>query len=521
MSNSKGLDDVLKDASSNLEELRATQKPKIDLRQIGRVTFVSGGVARVSGLRNAKSEELIRFRGDRYGMIFNLDAEEAGVILFDASEEIEVGTEVRRTGRVLDVPVGESLIGRVVDALGRPLDGEGAIVAEERLPVERPAPGVMDRAPVEIPLQTGIKAVDALVPVGRGQRELILGDRRTGKTAIALDAIVNQVGTGVFCIYCAIGQRDTAVAKAIAGLKERGALDHTTILVAGADAPPGLQFACPFAAMSMAEHFMEQGSDVLVVLDDLTRHAQAYRELSLLLRRPPGREAYPGDVFYLHSRLLERATHVKDELGGGSITALPVVETEAQNIAAYIPTNLISITDGQIYLSPKLFHLGHLPAVDIGKSVSRVGGKAQLPAYRTFAGELRLSYSQFEELEMFTRFGTRLEEDTRKTLEHGKRVRDILKQPQFAPLTAAEQVAILLTVSRGLLDDLPVANVRAAETAILESFRDRLADLQARITEGQKLEVEDENRILEVAKKAIESIWKVLPSPSEESTDSS
>ncbi len=512
-SDRKALGAVLEEAGAALEELRQTRSAGLEVRHVGRVEFVSEGVARVRGLHRPKSEELVRFRGERYGMVLNLDPEEAGIVLLDESEAISVGTEVRRTGRVLDVPVGEGLVGRVVDALGRPLDDAGDLSADERRPLERPAPGVMDRAPVQTPLQTGIKAVDALIPIGRGQRELIVGDRQTGKTAIALDAIANQRDTDVLCIYCAVGQRDTAVAKAIAGLREREAMDYTTILVAGADDPPGLQFACPFAAMSMAEFFMEQGRHVLLVLDDLTRHAQAYRELSLLLRRPPGREAYPGDVFFLHSRLLERATRLVDDLGGGSITALPVIETQAQNIAAYIPTNLISITDGQIYLSPVLFQKGHLPAIDVGKSVSRVGGKAQLPAYGAFAGDLRLSYSQFEELEMFSRFGTRLDEETRRTLEHGQRVREILKQPRFSPLTAAEQVVVLLAAGEGLLDDLPLSKVRPAEDAIRQAAQDRLQDLATRIAEGDKLEEDDRRRLLDAARKAVRRVSQPADKP--------
>jgi len=470
------------------------------LRRIGRVTTVSDGVCVVSGLSGAKSEELVRFRGNHFGLIFNVDESECGVVLLDTTEAVHVHSEVRRTNRVLDVPVGRGLLGRVVNPLGQPLDGGGALTTEERLPIERPALGVFDRAPVERSLETGIKPVDALIPVGKGQRELILGDRQTGKTAIALDTIIHQKDKNVICIYCAVGQRATAVAKAIAALKKHDAIAHTIVVVASGSDPSGLQYVCPFAAMSMAEFLMAEGEDVLVVFDDLTRHAQAYRELSLLLRRPPGREAFPGDIFYLHARLLERATRRCDELGGGSITALPIVETEAQNLSAYIPTNLISITDGQIYLSPLLFHKGILPAVDIGRSVSRVGGKAQLPAFRSFAGELRLSYSQFEELEMFTRFGTRLEADSLATLEHGKRVREILKQPQYSPLEIVDQILILLVTAAGLMDQVPLDRIRDAEQSLIDKLPLHLGDLYSQIRDGDDLDDDAQETILKAAR---------------------
>ena len=365
-----------------------------------------------------------------------------------------------------DVPVGDGLIGRVINPMGRPLDDKGPVIADQRLPIERPSPPIMDRSPVTVPLQTGIKVIDALMPIGRGQRELILGDRQTGKTAIAIDTILNQRGQDVLCVYCAIGQRASAVAKAVADLRENGAMEYTVVVVTEGNDPPGLSYIAPYAATSIAEYFMEQGRDVLIVYDDLTNHARAYRELSLLLRRPPGREAYPGDIFYIHSRLLERATHLRDELGGGSLTALPIIETEAQNIAAYIPTNLISITDGQIYLSPNLFELGILPAVDVGKSVSRVGGKAQRAAYRAVSGDLKLAYAQFEELETFARFGTRLDETTRKVIEHGRRIRACLKQPEFQPVSVPGQIAVLLALTGRLFDDVPLEKMREAELAL-------------------------------------------------------
>ncbi|MDP3072270.1 MAG: F0F1 ATP synthase subunit alpha, partial [Opitutaceae bacterium] len=370
------LESVFDRAFADLSRTREQFTPQLTPREVGTIINVSTGIARVSGLPSVGSEELLKFPGGVFGIAFNLDEEEIGVVLLGDYSQLHAGDEVEPTGRVMDVAVGDGLLGRVIDPLGRPLDAGGPVATNQRLPVERPAAPIMDRAPVTVPLQTGLKVVDALIPIGRGQRELILGDRRTGKTAIALDAILNQRDRNVVCVYCAIGQRASAVAKVVASLREKGAMDYTVVVVAEGNDAPGLSYVAPYAATSIAEHFMEAGRDVLIVYDDLTHHARAYRELSLLLRRPPGREAFPGDIFYIHSRLLERATHLNDERGGGSLTALPIIETEAQNISAYIPTNLISITDGQIYLSPSLFELGVLPAVDVGKSVSRVGGKA-------------------------------------------------------------------------------------------------------------------------------------------------
>jgi F-type H+/Na+-transporting ATPase subunit alpha len=472
----------------------ATSKRVLELRarEAGVIRSVGDGVARVGGLRGATADELLRFPGNRMGTAFNLDPDEIGVVLLDRTEGLAAGQRVHRTGRVLDVPVGEALLGRVVDGLGRPLDERGRVEAQDRWPVERAAPPMLARAPVDVPLQTGLKVVDALVPVGRGQRELIVGDRETGKTAIAIDTMVNQRGHDVICIYCAIGKRNAAVARAVEQVREHASLDYCVFVVASAEDPPGMQFIAAYAAMTMGEYFMEQGRDVLVVYDDLTRHARAYRELSLLLRRPPGREAYPGDIFYIHARLLERSTHLREEKGGGSLTALPIVETQAQNISAYIPTNLISITDGQIYLSPDLFRKGILPAVDVGRSVSRVGGDAQLTAYRAVSGDLRLSYSQFQELERFARFATQLDEDTRRTLEHGRRVREILKQPQFRPMAVAEQLAVLLAVSEGHLDDLPVDRLGKVAARIADRIRDA-EDFVRRVNEDQPL-TDDERR---------------------------
>jgi len=499
------LSDVLDATFVAMRDVVTQHVPDVILREVGTVTSVGEGIARVKGLPSVQAEELLSFRSGMRGMAFNLDPSEVGVILLDESTRLEAGEEVHRTGRVLDVPVGERLLGRVVDPLGRPRDEKGALHADDRWPIERDAAPIIHRAPVRTPLQTGLKAVDALLPIGRGQRELIVGDRQTGKTAVALDTIINQRDTEVVCVYCAIGQRSAAVAGAISDLKEYGAFDHTIVVVAGGDDPPGLQFAAPYAATSMAEFFMEQGRDVLIVYDDLTRHAQAYRELSLLLRRPPGREAYPGDIFYIHSRLLERSTHLRDEYGGGSLTALPIVETEAQNISAYIPTNLISITDGQIVLSPSLFQKGVLPAVDVGRSVSRVGGKAQLPAYRAVTGELRLTYSQFQELEAFARFGTRLDEETRQTLRRGGRIREVLKQDQYAPMPVEEQIAVLLAATDGVFDAVAPDRVGEAEAAVRAALQDERPSVAEAIREGRDLDEEARREVLAIARTAVQS----------------
>ncbi|WP_089937588.1 alternate F1F0 ATPase, F1 subunit alpha [Candidatus Entotheonella palauensis] len=498
------LHDMLDDLFAPLSQALENRLTTLTVQETGTVTHVGQGIAYVSGLPGVQAEELVRFPDGLFGMAYNLDADEIGVILLGDSTAVMAGAEVRRTERVVDVPVGHALLGRVVDATGQPLDHKGRVRTVERRPIERPAPAIMDRAPVTVPLQTGLKVVDALIPIGRGQRELILGDRQTGKTAIALDTILNQRDGDVLCVYCAIGQRSAAVAKVIADLHAYGALDTCIVVVASGEDPPGLQFITPYAATTMAEYFMEQGRDVLIVYDDLTRHARAYRELSLLLRRPPGREAYPGDIFYIHSRLLERSTHLRPEHGGGSLTALPIVETQVQNLSAYIPTNLISIADGQLYLSPELFQKGLLPAVDVGKSVSRVGGKTQLPAYRSVAGDLRLSYAQFEELETFSRFGTRLDERTRQTIERGRRVREVLKQPQYATLSAADQIASLHAVVEGLFDVLTPDEVSVAEQAVRRAVSERLPDICTRIEAGEPLEGAGHDALLRVAREAIE-----------------
>ncbi len=541
---------LLEETIAISQQVLDNHHPQLQIEEVGTVTYLGGGIARAVGLPSVQAEELVRFPGNRvlmqslmgsqsvagvpkglseeetssfytlrpavgtgvetpkialhrFGMAYNLDRDEVGIILLDDSDDLKAGCEVLRTGRVLDVPVGKELLGRVIDATGRPLDNKGAITTVKRLPIEREAPGIMQRAPVNVPLQTGIKVIDALIPIGRGQRELILGDRATGKTAIALDTIINQKDQDVICIYCAIGQRGSAVAKLIAELRQREAMEYCIVVVAGGETTPGLQYITPYSATTMAEYFMEQGKDVLIVYDDLIQHARAYRELSLLLRRPPGREAFPGDIFYIHSRLLERATHLRPEFGGGSLTALPIVETEAQNISAYIPTNLVSITDGQIYLTPDLFHKGILPAVDVGKSVSRVGGKTQLPAYRAVAGDLRLSYSQFEELEAFSRFGTRLDEATRKSIARGQRVREVLKQTQYQPIPVAEQIAVLLAVTQGIFDLVPLDKIGLLEKAVRQAVREQLPDVCQRIESGEKLSDADLFEISSAVRQAL------------------
>jgi F-type H+-transporting ATPase subunit alpha len=508
------LDSILDQVPSTLDQVMSDYRAQLLIQEVGTVTSVGQGVARVRGLPRVRSEELIHFGAGLEGMAHNLDPSQLGVILLSEASDLRAGGRAYRTGRVLDTPVGDALLGRVVDALGDPIDEQGPLDAVERRPVERPAPSLMDRAPVSEPLQTGIKVIDALIPIGRGQRELILGDRQVGKTAIALDTIINQQDKDVVCVYCAIGQRDAAVARFIADLRRFDALAYSVVVVAGGEHPPGMQFMAPYAATTMAEYFMEQGQDVLIVYDDLTRHARAYRELSLLLRRPPGREAYPGDIFYVHSRLLERATHLSDDLGSGSLTALPIIETQAQNISAYVPTNLISITDGQIYLSPKLFQKGVLPAVDVGESVSRVGGKAQLPAYRAVAGDLRLAYSQFEELEVFSRFGTRLEEETHRQLERGRRVREVLKQPRYEPIPVAEQIAVLLAVTEGLLDGLPLDKIQGAEQDLRRGIRHRLPDLYQDLQTGAELDEEAQAKLLDLARDVLD-----IPSEAEDDSD--
>jgi F-type H+/Na+-transporting ATPase subunit alpha len=497
------LQSVFADALADISHVREGFTPQLALCEVGTVTSIATGIAKVSGLPGVGFEEVLKFSGDVYGIAFDVDASGIGAVLLGEYWQLQAGDAVERRGHVMDVPVGEALIGRTINPLGRPLDGKGPINTRARLPIERPAPAIMDRAPVTVPLQTGIKVIDALIPIGRGQRELIVGDRQTGKTAIALDTILNQRDQNVLCVYCAIGQRASGVAKVIAALRENDALAYTVVVVTEGNDPPGLAYIAPYAATSIAEYFMQQGRDVLIVYDDLTHHARAYRELSLLLRRPPGREAFPGDIFYIHARLLERATHLSTELGGGSLTALPVIETEAQDISAYIPTNLISITDGQIYLSPSLFELGVLPAVDVGKSVSRVGGKAQPAPYRAVAGDLKLAYAQFEELETFARFGARLDADTRKVIEHGRRIRACLQQQEFAPVSVPAQIAVLLALTAGLFDNVPLKRMTAAQQAVLEVATRIPAELCARFDTARKLSDSDREAVIALARQAL------------------
>ena len=481
-------------------------RPRLMTSEIAHVTSVGDGVAEIHGFTDLGADEIVRFESGVTGYAFSLDERRIGVVLLGDTSRVRAGDRVRRTRRRLEVPVGSDLLGRVVNPLGVPLDERGPIEAETYLPIERPAPPIMHRAPVSTPLQTGIMAVDAAVPVARGQRELILGDRQTGKTSIAVDAMLNQKDTDVISIYCAIGQRASAVARVVRALEQGDAMARSIVMMAGGDDAVGLEFAAPYAATSMAEHFMAQGRDVLIVYDDLTRHARAYRELSLLLRRPPGREAYPGDVFHIHSRLLERATQLKPAQGGGSLTALPVVETQAQNIAAYIPTNLISITDGQIYISGDLFEKGHLPAIDIGRSVSRVGGKAQLPAYRAVASDLRLAYAQFEELETFARFGTRLDAETRAKLTRGARVREVLKQKEHAPLPVDRQIAAILAATRGLLDPVPPERLPAVVAALQATVAEDLPELGAAIAGGADMDEGRIDRLVAALAKRLETL---------------
>ena len=508
----ENLQNIFDNTFAEITQVRESFIPQLRSCEVGTITSVATGIAKVSGLPGVGFDELVTFPGNVLGIAFNVDADEIGVVLLGEYWHLHAGDEVQRTGRVMDVAVGNELLGRVIDPLCRQLDSNGPVASSKRLPIDRPAAAIMDRAPVTVPLQTGIKVIDSLIPVGRGQRELILGDRQTGKTAIAIDTILNQRGQNVICVYCAIGQRASAVAKAIATLREKGAMDYTVVVVTEGNDPPGLAYIAPYAATSIAESFMEEGRDVLIVYDDLTHHARSYRELSLMLRRPPGREAFPGDIFYIHSRLLERATHLRKELGGGSLTALPIIETEAQDISAYIPTNLISITDGQIYLSPTLFELGMLPAVDVGKSVSRVGGKAQRAAYRAVAGDIKLGYAQFEELETFSRFGARLDEDTRKIIEHGRRIRACLKQTEYSPVSVPAQIAVLLALTAEFFDSVPLEKMTDAEHALHEAAADIPAEVCKRLDTAGKLSDEDRKTIIEIARKALE---KFKPKPGE------
>lgn len=446
------------------EQILRFQAP-VEAVDVGTVIEVGDGIARISGLSRAMASELLEFPNGIYGMALNLEVDNVGAIILGDYDKVKEGDIVKCTGRIVEVPVGEALIGRVVNALGQPLDGKGPITTNKFRPIERIAPGVVTRQPVDTPLQTGIKAIDSMIPIGRGQRELIIGDRQTGKTAIAIDTIINQKKGDVTCIYVAIGQKLSKVAQVVATLERYGAMDHTIVVVASASDPAAMQYIAPYAGCAMGEEFMEMGQDALIVYDDLTKHAWAYRQICLLLRRPPGREAYPGDIFYLHSRLLERAARLSKEYGGGSLTALPIVETQLGDVTTYIPTNVISITDGQIYLEPELFYAGIRPAMNVGISVSRVGGNAQIRAMRQVAGKLRLELAQFRELAAFAQFGTELDKATRAQLERGLRLQELLKQPQYAPMPVEHQVMAIFAGTNGYLDDVPVEKVSAWEEA--------------------------------------------------------
>ena len=479
---------------------------RVDVREVGRVLEVGDGIARVYGLSSVMAGEMVEFPGGIHGLAFNLEENSVGVIILGNFLTINEGDEVRSTGRLLSVPVGDAVLGRVIDPLGNPLDGRGPIVTTERRLVESNAPGVAQRQPVNQPLQTGIKAIDSMTPIGRGQRELIIGDRKTGKTAICIDTIINQKDTDVKCFYVAIGQKESNVAGIIDVLRKTGAMDYTTVIVAGASDPAPLQYVAPYAGCAMAEYFMVNGGHTLIVYDDLSRQAQAYRQLSLLMRRPPGREAYPGDVFYAHSRLLERSAKLSDALGGGSLTALPIVETLEGEVSAYIPTNVISITDGQIYLQPDLFFAGQRPAMNVGISVSRVGGKAQVPAMKKVAGGLRLDLASFRELEAFAQLGTELDPATQSRLDRGYRMTELLKQGLYKPMHVTDQILSIYAGTRGRLDRVPLPKVRQWEEEFLAFIRDHKQPLWQTITEGK---VMDDETVVQVdaALDEFQRIW--------------
>jgi F-type H+-transporting ATPase subunit alpha len=464
----------------------------VDVSEVGTVVSVGDGIARVYGLERVMAGELVQFPHNVAGLALNLEEDNVGVVLLGEYQAIREGDEVKRTGRIMSVPVGQAMVGRVVNPLGQPIDGKGPINTTEFIPIERLAPGVVERKPVKEPLQTGLKAIDAMIPIGRGQRELIIGDRQTGKTAIAVDTIINQKGKGVTCIYVAIGQKKSTVAQVVKTLDEHGAMNHTIVVSASASEPAPLQYLAPYAGCAMGEYFRDSKQHALVIYDDLSKHAQAYREISLLLRRPPGREAYPGDVFYLHSRLLERAAKMSDELGGGSLTALPVIETQAGDVSAYIPTNVISITDGQIYLETDLFHSGVRPAVNVGLSVSRVGGSAQIKTMRGIAGTLRLDLAQYRELAAFAQFGSDLDKQTQAQLNRGKRLVEILKQPQYQPMRVGLQVFSVFAGTNKFLDDLKVEAVRPFEAALHQYLLDNKADLIDRVEKAPGFKAGDD-----------------------------
>lgn len=486
--------------SSVIKEQIKRYSAELEVSEVGTVIQVADGIARIHGLEKAMQGELLEFPGEVYGMVLNLEEDNVGAVLLGDSRNISEGDTVKTTGRVVEVPVGDALTGRVVNALGQPIDGKGPINTDKTRQIERVASGVITRKSVSVPLQTGIKAIDAMVPIGRGQRELIIGDRQTGKTAIATDTIINQKGKGVICIYVAIGQKASTIAKLVNTLKTAGAMDYTTIVSATAADPAPLQYIAPYAGTAMAEYFMHNGKDVLIIYDDLSKHAVAYRAISLLLERSPGREAYPGDVFYLHSRLLERSSRLSPEAGGGSITALPIIETQAGDLSAYIPTNVISITDGQIFLESELFFSGQRPAVNVGLSVSRVGGAAQTKAMKKAAGSIRIDLAQYREMEVFTQFSSDLDESTKNQLQHGRALMELLKQPVSHPFSMAEQVIILVSANAHIFSDVELADIKTFRKEMLTFFKEQHSDIINTIESTKDLTDETKEAIIEAAK---------------------
>ena len=467
----------------------------IELKETGRVISVGDGIARIYGLGNAMAGELLEFPGGLSGMVLNLEEDNVGAVLLGRDDNIKEGDEVKRTGKIMQVPIGPEMVGRVVDGLGAPIDGKGPIKTDKFGPIERTAPGVIDRKSVHEPMQTGIKAIDGMIPVGRGQRELIIGDRQTGKTAVAIDAIINQKGQNMFCIYVAVGQKRSTVARVVKTLEEHGAMKYTIVVSASASDPAPMQFIAPYAGCAMGEYFRDNGQHCLIVYDDLSKQAAAYRQLSLLLRRPPGREAYPGDVFFLHSRLLERSAKVSDELGAGSMTALPIIETQAGDVSAYIPTNVITITDGQIFLETDLFYSGVRPAINVGLSVSRVGGSAQIKGMKQVAGQLRLDLAQYREMAAFAQFGSDLDAATQAQLHRGERLVELLKQGQYKPLTVVQQIVSIFSGVRGLVDDVPVASIQKFESGLINFMEEKHQALMNKIAEAKKLDDDSESQL--------------------------
>ena len=495
--NTRQSDSQMRSIADGIKQQLEKVNGDIDVFQTGEVLTLGDGICRVSGLADVMAGEMLEFPGGLKGMVQDLDKNNVGVVLLGPFGHLQEGDSVRRTGRIVEVPVGDALIGRVVDAMGSPIDGKGPIKTDSFRPVESPAPSVLSREPVSVPLQTGLKAIDALVPIGRGQRELIIGDRQTGKTAIALDAIINQKGKDVICIYVAIGQKESTVSSVVEKLRSHGAMDYTIVVAATASEPAPMLYIAPYAGAAMGEYFMYNGKDVLIIYDDLSKQATAYREISLLLQRPPGREAYPGDVFYLHSRLLERAARLNAESGGGSMTALPIIETQAGDISAYIPTNVISITDGQIFLESDLFHSGVRPAINVGLSVSRVGGAAQLGAMKQVAGRLRVDLAQYRELASFAQFGSDLDKSTRDTLHRGARMTEILKQGQYVPMSAADQVIAIFAVSEGYADDLELSDVARFESELIDYVNRSYPEFQGEVLSGKKLSADQQAKLKE------------------------